>query len=554
MRLIEAAAKKYLAGGLSLIPINANTKRPASWLLPQAVTAAGEPLYWQQSGERWIQTTENTGSPKGTWEPYQRERPTLEDLDYWFTSGIKAIAIVAGAVSGGVEVLDFDDHNGLTWFDEWCALAGGPIARYGLAVQRTGGGGYQVAWRCDEIDGNQKLAWIPAPEEAGGKKVMIETRGEGGYFLVAPSVHPSGRQYELLHGRFSQIPRITPAVRAHLLDCARRLNQVERPAPKLGGASTPYVGSSANELVEAYNRAHPITEMLRRYGYTEGAGNRWSRPGKADSMGVAILKDGKAAAYSSNDPLNTDRCGTNKAQPFSSFDLFAYYGHGEDYKAATKAAAVELGMAYEPRSLHTLLFVEGYDNATVTRELMFPHGWVVRGFRPDKINLDGIGKYDNVIVWAYKDSLAKHVAGMISGAYPLVVPSGLDAQAMAKEGILKPYLDAVLTDARSRGAELTSADEEEEPDDERPDCEPGPITVEITADGRKVFHFCPNPHLLTAPEPSPLAQVGQVVTAQRFYELQQESRGMGWTLHGVRHGAVVDGYCDEWVITKAVQA
>jgi len=500
--LLYAAAKKYQAGGLSLIPINANTKRPASWLLPQAVTAAGEPLYWQQSGERWIQTTENTGSPKGTWEPYQRERPTLEDLEYWFTSGIKALAVVAGAVSGGVEVLDFDSRDGLTWFDEWCALAGGPIARYGLAVQRTGGGGYQVAWRCDEIDGNQKLAWTPAPEEAGGKKVMIETRGEGGYFLVAPSVHPSGRQYELLHGRFSQIPRITPTVRAHLLDCARQLNQVERPAPKLGGASTPYAGSSANELLEAYNRAHPITEMLRRYGYTEGAGNRWSRPGKADSMGVAILKDGKAAAYSSNDPLNTDRCGTNKAQPFSSFDLFAYYGHGEDYKAATKAAAVELGMAYEPRSLHTLLYVEDFAQAAVAREIMFPRGWVVRGFNHDNIRIAD-SQYETTIIWGYDEQLARRVARLHakSPAHVITVSRNPDlgwddAKTLANDGLLGIYLDAVLTDARGKGAELASEEEDDEPDDERPDCEPGPITVEITADGRKVFHFCPNPHLL----------------------------------------------------------
>ena len=498
MTLIEAAAKKYQANGLSLIPINQKTKRPASWLLPQAVTAEGEPLYWQQVGARWTQTTEDTGSPKRTWEPYQRERATLEDLDYWFTSGIKAIAIVAGAVSGGVEVLDFDANHGETWYSQWCALAGEPIERYGLAVQRTGGGGYQVAWRCDEIEANQKLAWAPAPDEASGKKVMIETRGEGGYFLVAPSVHPSGRHYELLHGRFSQIPRITPAERQHLLDCARQLNQVETPAPKRSGTDTTYTGSSANEVVDAFNRAHPITETLRRYGYTQH-GDRWSRPGKADSLGVRVLSDGKAYAFSSNDMMAADRCGVGDNRPFDSFDMLAYRDHREDYKAATRAAAIELGMAYEATQLHTLLYVEGYANAAVTREVMFNHGWVARGFRPDKINLDGTGKYTNVIVWSYKDGLAKHVAGMIPGAYPLVVPNGLDAQAMAKDGILQPYLDAVLADARSKTSaptwqEVTTADE---PDDEQPLDEPMSITTERDESGRTVYHFCPNPHLLT---------------------------------------------------------
>ena len=53
---------------------------------------------------------------------------------------------------------------------------------------------------------------------------------------------------------------------------------------------------------------------------------------------------------------------------------------------------------------------------------------------------------------------------------------------------------------------------------------------------------------------NPLTLVGQIVTAQRFYELQQQTRGTGWILHGARHGAVVDGYCATWKIMRAVQA
>ena len=67
-----------------------------------------------------------------------------------------------------------------------------------------------------------------------------------------------------------------------------------------------------------------------------------------------------------------------------------------------------------------------------------------------------------------------------------------------------------------------------------------------------------------APEPAPTeaqtaltfadyeAMIGQVVTAQRLYDLQRETAAQGWTIHGVRHGAVVDGYCNEWLVTKVI--
>jgi hypothetical protein len=48
------------------------------------------------------------------------------------------------------------------------------------------------------------------------------------------------------------------------------------------------------------------------------------------------------------------------------------------------------------------------------------------------------------------------------------------------------------------------------------------------------------------------ALIGQVVTAQRLYELQRETAARGWTIHGKRHGAVVDGYCGEWRVTKLI--
>jgi hypothetical protein len=470
-KLLTVAAKAYLDGGLSIIPINRKTKRPASWLLPQATTPTGEPLFWTQlSSGAWVETTDATDKPKGTWAPYQKERPTDDDINRWLRSGIQSIAIVTGAVSGNAEILDFDNHQDENWYQQWADLAGNPVEKYGLPLQRTGSGGYQLAWRCAEIAGNQKLAWASAPEEAKGRKCMIETRGEGGYALLPPSMHPSGRQYELLQGRFSQIPTITPEVRNHLLSCARQLNQVELPKSV---PQTATYSDGPNEVVDAYNQRYSIEEALTRYGYTHVHGNRWSRPGKADSAGVHVMSDGRAYAHSSNDLMAGDRMGDSR--PFSAFDLFAYYEHGEDYKAATKAAAQELGI--ERSSLHTLIYVEGYPNAAAVREVMFPHGWVARGFRATgKINLDSIERYTNIIVWAYSDRIAVGIASAIAGAHAIVVPNGLDAVAMQREGILQPYLEAVLADAKARRSQQPEATIE----DATPTDDPQPAPVAST--------------------------------------------------------------------------
>jgi hypothetical protein len=454
-----------LNGGLSIIPIN-NKKRPASWLLPQKTNETGEPLYWKElANGAWVETIEDTGKPKGTWEPYQIDPPTEGEVKRWLDgTNINALAVVCGKVSGSVEIIDFDNRSGETWYQEWLALVGDVVDRYGLAVQETGGNGFQVGYRCSKIEGNQKLAWTHAPEEAGGKKAMIETRGEGGYALLPPSLHPSGKNYRLIHGKFSQLPVIDPLIRDYLIDCARRLNEVSDPEPKThSGTNTYSDNEGCSDVADAYNQAHSIEEVLSRYGYTHCTGNRWSRPGKPDSCGVHVHQDGRAYAHSSNDRMAGDRCGVGGNRPFSAFDLFAYYEHSEDYSAATRAAAVALGMEYKGNSLHSLIYVQGYDNAKIVRDSMFQHGWVARGFKTaDNIKLTDISEYENIIVWAYSDPTAKSIAKLIPGAYPIVVPNGLDAKAMERDGILYAYLEAIRADAGKSKAQPTATSRSDE--------------------------------------------------------------------------------------------
>jgi len=345
--MITRALWAYLEGGLSIVPINPKTKRPFAKLLPQAVDSDGRPLFYLKADDESLSvTTDDTGFPKGTWAPFQERQPTTEEAKRWLDNGIVSMAVVAGRVSGGVEILDFDAEG---YYERWCAAVGDLADN--LPVQQTGGGGIQVAWRCSDPEQNQKLAWHPDPSAHTGRTVAIETRGEGGYAVLPPSLHPSGNHYKLLRGRFSDIPHIAMSLRNYLLSCARQLCQapktkqdLEREALQEAEKEERRRNYDGDSVIDAYNAKHGIEAVLTHYGYTKAHGGRWSRPGDTDSAGVEVIKgQNKTYHYSSNDPLDSDSHGDH--QPRAPFDYLLHFDHRGDYKAAVKAAALEMGMA-----------------------------------------------------------------------------------------------------------------------------------------------------------------------------------------------------------------
>jgi hypothetical protein len=132
-------AKLYVAGGISIIPIKLDgSKSPAVAL----------------------------------WKPYQTRIATDDELRTWFLQSDHGIGVRCGAVSGGLEVIDFDDGS---LFEPWRLLVPDIVAA--LTIVQTPSDGWHVIYRCSEIGGNCKIAMDPDRE----KKTLIETRGEGGY-------------------------------------------------------------------------------------------------------------------------------------------------------------------------------------------------------------------------------------------------------------------------------------------------------------------------------------------------------------------------------------
>ena len=312
--LLELALS-YARGGLSLVPCDHRTKRPADALLPRDPEG------------------------KATWAPFQVQPADEATIREWFTRGCQAVATVGGKVSGGLLIIDFDVAG---FFEKWSVEVG--KLGEGLAVQKTGrdGGGYQVWFRCPDPGRSTKLAWVPDESEESGRKCAVETKAEGGYAVAPGSLHPSGRRYTRLLGDFANIPTIPQTQADALLAAARKLDEAPLTRREMEARETAaktcnkYQGecNGQGSVIDGYNERVTIEAALESHGYTR-SGTRWKRPG-GKSPSVAV-KDGRSFHHSSNDALSNGYW----RRPF---DFLCTLDQGGDCRGAVKAAAELLGL------------------------------------------------------------------------------------------------------------------------------------------------------------------------------------------------------------------
>jgi hypothetical protein len=116
-----------------------------------------------------------------SWTPYQKKPMVLAAAKKHFVNGV-SIGVICGKVSGNLECLDFDQPDLYKPFMETLTSIN-PELVAGLVKRQTPSGGYHLIYRGEApVSGSQKLALTE-----DGKVTLIETRGEGAYFLTTPS-------------------------------------------------------------------------------------------------------------------------------------------------------------------------------------------------------------------------------------------------------------------------------------------------------------------------------------------------------------------------------
>jgi hypothetical protein len=229
----------------------------------------------------------------------ENKRPIIKG---WQTSSEKhdmsncaGVGLVCGKLSGGLEVIDVDAKYSLDGklFEKYKKLIhqADDTLLAKLAVQKTKGGGYHMIYRCSVISGNLKLAnrhttkeekqatydetyqaEIMKSDDVEARKkaqkasendkvrVLLETRGEGGYIMCFPS-----KGYEFIHNDFYAIFEITPEQREILHSCARQLNEVfeEVIVPK----TTSIKKTKGLSVFDDYNERGDVVALLESHGW-----------------------------------------------------------------------------------------------------------------------------------------------------------------------------------------------------------------------------------------------------------------------------------------------
>jgi hypothetical protein len=300
-------ALRFLAEGISVVPVaNDGSKRPAL-----------------------------------SWQKYQEQLPTADELLLWFKHDVDGIGVITGKVSGNLEMLELEgravsqkmhldiaeiaNNSGLG--ELWQRLNAG-------YVEITPSGGLHWLYRVidGEIPGNTKLARKPG--ENGGVDVFAETRSEGGFTITAPSgglTHPNGGNWTLIGGSIESIPKITMHERAALHQIFAMFDEM----PKAQVIQADVVAKHDGTLSpgDDYNARTTWDEILLPLGwskvYQKGEATVWRRPNKNEGISATTNFNG-------NDKLFVFSTSTifEAESSYSKFAAYAHLNTSGDFKQA----------------------------------------------------------------------------------------------------------------------------------------------------------------------------------------------------------------------------
>lgn len=304
--------KKLLSDGLSLIPVRD-----------------------KDSGDR------KAKMPYQGWKKYQSQQITEAELysqmEFYNTT---AVAIICGAISGSLEVIDVDVKHkpgiDAALFGIIRELYPNLYAR--LRIHKTPSGGYHILYKTlgGNVPGNTKLATRPATdaELISHPKVrnysFIETRGEGGYILAPPSL-----RYSIHTG--NDIPIISHEERCAIIQIARSLTEeVAVTKPVATSTRSDYYEENPFEHYNATCDAVALAEQCGMTFVRRSNGHLWfTRPGgKAKDVHITFREDRRLFyVFSTNTGLDSDKW----YQPCTILAHFEYNGDKKRLYAALVA-------------------------------------------------------------------------------------------------------------------------------------------------------------------------------------------------------------------------
>ena len=294
-----------------------------------------------------------TKIPFKPWAEYQS---TIAPIALWHSHYINqgTVGIITGKISGNLECIDIDIKNDPTGkiITEYSNIIPPDLLKK-LVIQSTPSGGRHFIYRCPDatIDKNLKLALH------SDRTVILETRGEGGYFCTSTVNNKVMQGVLELENLYEDIPVITPEERNLLLELARSLTRFF-PSGNTSKNGEPFVYNEP--AINEFNNKYLIVELFEKHG--------WSAV-KEDDQKIYLLRDGSSAVHS------------------------GYY-----FKDSKTFFCFSTSTEFQPEKpynhFQVLQVLEGKNDYRTTVRLLKDYGYEVKT-KPDKITSDDIAKYLN---------------------------------------------------------------------------------------------------------------------------------------------------------------
>lgn len=266
----------------------------------------------------------------GKWEHRMRDRASENEIKKWFEGGRTGVGWICGNVSGDLLIIDFDDRSTFSEYKKACHDAG-----IGHLLDRIMNGycehspnGAHIAVRVSPCPKSDKLARKRNDDKI---KTLIETRGEGGFIIVAPThggVNKGG-PYVLQSGSVETIQTITKNELESLFDVARIFDEETRPIEE---KRTIHV-TDGNRPGDDFNRKSSWSEILEPHGWKKVFSRlgvtSWRRPGK--DFGLSATTN-----YQDSDLLYVFSSSTQfePNRGYSKFSAYALLNHDNDFSLA----------------------------------------------------------------------------------------------------------------------------------------------------------------------------------------------------------------------------